>query len=234
MSPIKNSHFPSVKCTLLLLAVFATLVSELIPSVLAAPPEGQLTTCDEQETIRIPLAQSWERVSHNHPQALCVFRSKNVGFPSLTVVQTTPIDARQIATNAGKLEYLEKSYLAVGIANAKASNLRKIENGGLQGYSALVSFTTQAGALKALVSVFELPDRSYIVTLLDRAEGFEGSKEALYTIAEGVRIKELATTKATDSAKETHGKTTSWTLLLLTTVALILGTAIWINRVKRP
>lgn len=234
MSPIKNSHFSSVKCTLLLLAVFATLVSEVIPSALAVQPEGHLTTCDEQGIIRIPLAQSWERVSSNHPQALCVFRSKDVGFPTLTVVRTTPIATRDIATNAGKIEYLEKSYRAVGIPNAKANNVQSIDNGTLQGYSAVVSFTTQAGALKALVSVFELPDRSYIVTLLDRAEGFESSKGALYEVAEGVKIKDLTPRSSTRPPENKGGESTAWPLLLVATVALILGTAIWINRVKRP
>jgi hypothetical protein len=233
MSPIKNSHFSSVKCPLLLVGLLVTLVSTLIPTTHAAQSEPEFVVCDKQGIVRIPLAPTWEKVTSSHPQALCVFRSKNVGFPTLTVVQATPIAAREIDSEAAKLAYLEKSYTAVGISGAKASNLRSINRAKVRGYSAEVSFTAQAGDLRALVSVFELPDRSYIVTLLDRAEAFESSKHALYTVAQGVAIEAPSTPNNPALTESSGGNSKNW-VLLLAAVALILGTAVWINRVKRP
>jgi hypothetical protein len=226
MSDSKNSRFLAEKLRLGIVAPLLLAVSIIIQGAgnlaSASPFEGPLTACDKERRVLLPLPLTFDRAAIESAHVLCAFRSKITGFPTLTVVQTTPPPAAEMRSNASKMASLEESYRSVGLSNVRASLVEEQYSGGTPGYLAAVSFESETGSMEALVAIFELPDRSYIVTLQDHAESLRESKDSLLAILRGIALAEANHERGDEQTR----KTWPWDYRNTTILGTIGATAI--------
>jgi hypothetical protein len=120
---------------------------------------------------------------------VCTFRNKNGGFPTLTVTWEGPLSSSTSASPAAYADSIIQSYQRVGLTDA-----RVVESGTRthdtrdSSFQAIVSYTTRAIPMMAIIVVSNGATRSFTLTLLDTADKFQSSRPRLEAVAGSFRV----------------------------------------------
>ncbi len=194
------------------------------------------TPCGANAEITFSLGSDWEDVDSKRFGVLCAFRTKNKGFPTLTVVKTPPTPPYDRRSAESLRAFLERSYRSVGISDAKVMELDSAVIAGTEASEAVMTFTAAGAQMKALVVSIELPDRAYILTLQGSADVFDSEKNRLKSVAQSAQIAALPL-EIPRQGEALGSRTKGWLRNVLTLLLSIGGvlavTYIWRRRLKR-
>jgi len=159
---------------------------------ISQPVSTKIPSCISEFTgFSLKIPNNFEEVQQKIPGLVCSLRSKNSGYPTITVtLQPTPFSA-----NYGKTfsESILESYKKVGLTDVKALSEESIEsfiaNSRLPKDSKVVAlkYTLSGSSYNGLVLLINQPDYHIFVTFIESAHiDLELIKEAFRAIIGGI------------------------------------------------
>lgn len=162
-------------------------------SVAVAPPdahsEHHRTHCGAQGEVSFLLDADWEQVDVQHREVVCAFRNKNGGFPTLTVTWEGLVSGSTSASVTARAESIIQSYQRVGLTDAQVIESHTLAHQThARAFQTLVSYTTRATPMMALIVVLDGASRTFTLTILDTADRFKSSRPRLEAVASSLRV----------------------------------------------
>ncbi len=192
-------------------------------SRLWAQDSASMVPCGEATGISIPVPQSFESIDLRYPSVLCAFRNKNSGFPTLNVVQDPP-QGSSLRPGVAALEARVKNeYQKVGLTDAVISDSHMEPLGSLETFHTTARYMNQGMPMQSLIMVVMLPDRTYTVTLLDRADHPYFREIELQSVLRGISI--AGATDAPATVPPPPNTTAIW--LILGAMGLVAASLVW-------
>ncbi len=182
-------HHPGER-SIRLCACSLGVVALSVLGVLVAPTHAQSSRieCGATQEASLELDQSWERVSVEHPSALCAFRSKGTGFPSATVTWEVRSAVAVGNSPSARAEAIVQSYQRVGLTDARLFESTIGTSPTLSRLSAVVSYTNLNTPMTAIIVVIDGAWRTFTLTLLDTTDSFAASRPVLDMVAQSFQI----------------------------------------------
>lgn len=195
-----------------LVAITACIVPGDAPTPLARAEVSRVEmSCGRSAEIKIYLPSSFEQLALNYPSVICAFRNKGTGFPTLNVVLNPP-QPGSLRPSVGALQALVRNeYEKVGLTDADVSEAHMEPLGTLETFHATVRYMNQGMPVEALVMIAILPDRTYTITLLDRADHPLFAKSELEEVLRGISIR--GATDAPESVPPPPDSSAIWAIV---------------------
>jgi hypothetical protein len=190
---------------------------------------AQRVSCGGRSELSIELASEWQEIDNKDLGVICAFRTKNSGFPTLTVVQIPPIPRYEQRSLDSLKAFFERSYSAVGIRDARIIEIRRGVVDNTEATIATIQFAVGERSMSAVILSAELPDRAYVATLQTTTALFDGQRERLLSIAQSLQLSgpfgfgREATSPRAEGGNEVAGQSTAW-LVGIVALALAVST----------
>ena len=162
--------------------------STLLVGSLESSAEIYQADCGTMKESSLQLDETCERMPVQHPSVLCTFRRKSGGFPTATVAWESRVSAKEIDSDAARVESIVQSYHRVGLTDARITEARTVTEDGRKTFLAVVSYSTLGTPMMGIIAVVDGGRRTFTLTVLDTAESFPISKPRLEALAHTFRI----------------------------------------------
>ena len=151
-------------------------------------PQSPSSPCAAGHPLSVTLPENFERAPSHNPAVLCVFRSKNGGFPTFNIVVEPRFEDTKPPSLSEYIEGITKGYATVGLTDAKLSNSEAGESNGIPFFSSDVRFTSSGAPMAARILVLQLHDRTYTASAINRADAPDFNPTALSDLTEGITV----------------------------------------------
>ncbi len=170
------------------LAASAAALAGRASCIVSARAAATPVLCSEGSGITIPLSDYWQRVEPRQQGLLCYFRNKSEEFPTLNVFE---VPNQQPAIRPGVMareSAIRGAYNLFGLTDAQFSDSHIEPIGEHEGFLTTVRYSNRGVNIEGFVLEFQLPDRVFTVTVVDREGHPVVSKEELLATLRGIRV----------------------------------------------
>lgn len=151
--------------------------------------EFQKVPCGAFLSLAVP--QQWESSSVSFDAVQCAFKNPASGFPNVNVVVEPSSRADGLLANAQKIQRVVDSYRGIGLTDAAlAAEIPFMVQGAEGAFAAELHHTGERAPMVAVVGVFYVGDRRFILTFLDVKDAFKVSKGDAFSVLRSVSLTE--------------------------------------------
>ena len=188
---MKIPHISPIVCAILLSPFLAPPVSFCQVSELERVP------CGEYLSFEVP--QEWEPSHVSFAAVQCAFKNPTSGYPNVNIVVEPVSPGDAALSTQQKIQRVIESYKGIGLTDTtlvKEVPFTVIglqdSGGGGAAFAALLHHTGERAPMAALVAVFYLGERRFILTLLDVREAFRLSEAEALSVIRSIRLSDAA------------------------------------------
>jgi len=141
--------------------------------------------------LSLAVPQQWESSSVSFDAVQCAFKNPASGFPNVNVVVEPSSRADGLLANPQKIQRVIDSYRGIGLTDtALAAEIPFMVQGAEGAFAAELHHTGERAPMVAVVGVFYIGDRRFILTFLDVKDAFKVSKGDALSVLRSVSLTE--------------------------------------------
>jgi hypothetical protein len=185
---VRSTSLQRPVCGLRILLIFVISCTHAVAEDESFSGSRSVRECRKDLSVRLSVLDSFEQVELSQRSALCAFRPKKGGFPSVSAVfePIPPGQSEQKAEQRGA--EVVRSYHLVGLTDATLRAAETVTVDGRPGYRLELRYSSSGVSMAALVVQVDAQDIRYTVTGTDTTEGYQRSQDELRQVAESLMV----------------------------------------------